>query len=135
MSKKKIFLIRSEILGLLDKTLNANYQYSRSNRANLHVSLQINLSEKPSMCFCIVFPLLESTLNLQSSDSKRTLIGQAFLKLLSPKMCLFKCIEKLLTENHLAVQVLTSLKNTWNLQKSIFALVFYHSEPNWDRKS
>ena len=35
LSKKKLFLIRSEILGLIDKTLTANYEYSRINRQNL----------------------------------------------------------------------------------------------------
>ena len=47
LSKKKLFLIRSEILGVLDNTLTANYKYSRSNRGNLYLPIEINLSEKP----------------------------------------------------------------------------------------
>ena len=35
LSKKKLFLIRFEILGLLDNTLTANYKYLRINRENL----------------------------------------------------------------------------------------------------
>ena len=35
LSKKRFFLIRSEILGLLDKTLTANYEYSPISRGNL----------------------------------------------------------------------------------------------------
>ena len=35
LSQKRLFLIRSEILGLLDNTLTANYEYSRINRENL----------------------------------------------------------------------------------------------------
>ena len=35
LKKKRFFLIRSEILGLLDNTLTTNYEYSRINRKNL----------------------------------------------------------------------------------------------------
>ena len=35
LSYKKFFSIKSEILGLLDNTMNANYEYSRINRENL----------------------------------------------------------------------------------------------------
>ena len=38
----------SEILGLLDNTLAANYGYSRSNKENLPLPIQIKLSKKPS---------------------------------------------------------------------------------------
>ena len=47
LSLKKLFLIRSEILGLLVNTLTANYQYSRSNRENLQLQIQITLFIKP----------------------------------------------------------------------------------------
>ena len=51
------------------------------------------------------------------------------------KMCLFKCITGLLSGNPLAVNVLTSPKNSWNLQKSTFIVIFHHSEQNWVRES
>ena len=35
LSEKRLFLITSEILGLLHNTLTANYEYSRINRENL----------------------------------------------------------------------------------------------------
>ena len=50
-------------------------------------------------------------------------------------MCLFKWIRRLLSENPLAVNVLTSPKNSWNLDKNIFILIFHHFGPNWARKS
>ena len=50
-------------------------------------------------------------------------------------MCLFKCITGLVSENPLAVNVLTSFKNSWNLQESTFVLSFIHSKLNWVRKS
>ena len=52
--KKKSFLIRSEILGLLDNTLTADYKYSRSNSENLTLPIQIKLSRKSST-FCWIF--------------------------------------------------------------------------------
>ena len=47
LSQKKLFLIISDILGLLHNTLTANYEYSRSNRENLQFPIQIKLSKKP----------------------------------------------------------------------------------------
>ena len=50
-------------------------------------------------------------------------------------MCLFKCKTRLLSENPVTVNVLTSIKNSWDLEKSTFILLFHHSEPRWVRKS
>ena len=47
LSQEKLFLIRSDISGLLVDTLTANYQYSRSNRENLPLPIQMKLSKKP----------------------------------------------------------------------------------------
>ena len=47
LSQKKLFLIKSEISGLLVNTLTGNYEYSRSNRENLPLPIQIKLSKKP----------------------------------------------------------------------------------------
>ena len=47
LSQEKLFLMISEILGLLHNTLTANYEYSRSNRENLQFPIQIKLSKKP----------------------------------------------------------------------------------------
>ena len=43
----ELFLVRSEILGLLVNTLTANYEYSRSNRENLALPIQMKVSKKP----------------------------------------------------------------------------------------
>ena len=57
LSYKRLFLIRSEILGLFDNTLTANYEYSRIKRENLPLPNYTKLSKKPSIflrhCFCI----------------------------------------------------------------------------------
>ena len=39
-------------------------------------------------------------------------------------MCLFKCIAGLFSEKPIAVNVLTSLKNSCNMQKRTFILLF-----------
>ena len=46
LSYKRLFLIRSEILGLLDNTLTGNYEYSRYNRENLPLPNETKLSKK-----------------------------------------------------------------------------------------
>ena len=50
------------------------------------------------------------------------------------RMCLFKRIAGLVFENTLAVNVVSSRKNSWNLQKNTSVLLFHHSVPNWVRK-
>ena len=47
VESEKLFLIISEILGLLDNTLTANSEYSRRNRENLQFPIQIRLSKEP----------------------------------------------------------------------------------------
>ena len=65
---KKLYLIRSEILGLLVNTLTANYEYYRSNSENLTLPTQIKLSIKREIFCGIFFAVLESTLNFQCSE-------------------------------------------------------------------
>ena len=66
---RKLFFIRSETLGLLVNKLTANYEYSRTNRENLPLPIQIKLSKKPSVFCSIFFVFLESTLNFQCSET------------------------------------------------------------------
>ena len=67
LTKKKLFLIRCEILGLPDNTLTANHKHHFSNRKNLRLAGQIKLSKKSSS-FCGVFlSFFESKLNFQCS--------------------------------------------------------------------
>ena len=75
--------MRSEILGLLDNRLPANCEYSRLNRENLPLQIQIKLSKKPEIFCCVFFAFSESTLNFQCSEKKMSLIGKAILKLLT----------------------------------------------------
>ena len=59
------------MLGLFDNTLIPNYEYFRSNRDNLHLPIEIKLSEKPSKFCSTFFPLLGSKLNLPCSEIKK----------------------------------------------------------------
>ena len=63
------------MLGLFDKTLTANYEYFRSNRENLHLPIEIKLSEKPQKFCCTFFPFFGSKLNVPCSERKKSLIG------------------------------------------------------------
>ena len=47
VSYKNLILIRSEILELLLNNFTGNYEYSRSNRQNLPLPIQIKLFENP----------------------------------------------------------------------------------------
>ena len=47
LCKKRLFLIRSEILELLDNILTANYEYSRIHRENVALPNSAKLSKKP----------------------------------------------------------------------------------------
>ena len=82
---KKSILIRSEILELLLNKFTGNYKYSRSNRQNLPLPIEIKISKKHKF-FCGIFlAFQESTLNFRCSETEKSLIRQVFLKLLTPK--------------------------------------------------
>ena len=112
LTLKKLILIRSENLGLLANTLTANEEHSRSNGENVPLKIQIKLSDK-QLRFLMYF----------------------FLSYWLRNICLFKGIKRIVSENSLAVNLLRSPKNSWNLQKNNFILLFHHFEPNWLWKS
>ena len=85
MSEKKLFSIRSEILGLLDNTLTGNYENSRSNGENLMLPIEIKLSKKSYTFWAIFlmhFWLLHEIFNVLKK--RMSLIGKVFLKFLTP---------------------------------------------------
>ena len=66
---------------------------------------------KNSKTFCLFFiAFLESKVNFKHLEKKMSLTAQVFLKLLTPKDVLLKCIVGLVFENPLAVNMLTSPK-------------------------
>ena len=69
-------------------TLTANYECSRIDRENLPLPIQMQLSKKPKNLCGVFFAFLESTLNFQCFEKRMSLIGQVFLKLLTPKYVL-----------------------------------------------
>ena len=114
-----------------------NCEHCRSNGENLRLPIEIQLSKKPqTFCYLFLhfgiymkFPMFWKKKKEWSSWVKY------FWNYWLRNMCLIKCITGFLSENTLAVNVLTSPKNSWNLQKSTFILLFLHSEPNWVRKT
>ena len=107
--------------------MTGNYEYSCSNRENLQLPIQVKLSRNQKH-FVVLWLYFCSAIIM-------SLIGQVFLKLLTPNMCLFKCITGLPSENPLRENVLSTPNNSWNLKTSTFILLFLHSGPNWVRKS
>ena len=63
-SRKRLFLVRSGLLGQFVNTLTADYKYSRLNRQNLCQQVPRPISRKGKSCseFFVAFP--KSTLNL-----------------------------------------------------------------------
>ena len=126
LRQKNWFFIRYEILGLLVHTLTANYEYSGRNRENLPLAIPMQLSIQRKtfavfFSFCCIFWIY---VKLNCFEKKMSLIGQVFLKLLTPKDILTKCITGLLSVNPLGVNVLKSSENCWNLQKKYFFPTF-----------
>ena len=62
--------MRTEILGLLDNTLIPNYEYSRINRENLQLPIQIKLFKKPWTFCSIVLAFLVCACKFQFLERK-----------------------------------------------------------------
>ena len=65
--------------------MTANYEYFCSNRENLLLPIQMQLSERSKLFCCFFIAFLEFRLNFERFEKKMSLIGQVFLKLLTPK--------------------------------------------------
>ena len=87
LSQKRLFLIRSEILGLLDNTLTANYEYSRINRENLQLPNKAKLSKKPSIFCCIFFAFFASKLNFQCFKKKNEPHSASISEVIDSERC------------------------------------------------
>ena len=70
-------------------TLTANYEYSRSNRENLPLQIQIKLSKKPLIFCCSFFAFLESTLNFQCSEKKNEPHRSSISEFIDSKRCAY----------------------------------------------
>ena len=66
-------------------TLTTDDKYSCSNRENLPLPIQRQLSEKLKTFSKFFISLLECTLNLEHFEKKMSFIAQVFLKLLTLK--------------------------------------------------
>ena len=86
---KNLFLIRSEILGLLLNTWSANYEYSGRNRENLPLEIQTKFS-KNSQCVCgICFQFLKFSLNFQCSEKKHESHSSNISEIFDPEKCAY----------------------------------------------
>ena len=69
-SRKRLFLIRSELLGEFVDTLTADYKYSRQNWENLWQQVPMQTSLKLKTCSTFFIAFLKSTLNLEYFEKK-----------------------------------------------------------------
>ena len=70
-SQKKSFLVKSENLGVLVNTMTANYEYFCSNRENLLLPIQMQLSERSKLFCCFFIVFLEFRLNFERFEKKK----------------------------------------------------------------
>ena len=63
-------------------TMTANYEYSRGNRKNLPLPIQMQLSEKPKLLSQFSLTFLESTSNFEHFEKQKTIIAQVFLEVI-----------------------------------------------------
>ena len=90
--------------------MTANYEYSRSNRENLPLPIQMQLSVKTKNISLIFIAFLESTLNFEHFEKKWASLLKYFWSSWLRKTCLPKYIKGLVSENPLAVNVLRTEK-------------------------
>ena len=115
--------------------MTANHEYSRSNRENLPLPFKCNYLKNHSPFFKLFITFLKSKLNFEHFENKNCASKlKYFWSYLLQKTRFLKCVKGLVSENPLAVNVLTSLKNCWHLQKSTFILLFHYFEATWVRK-
>ena len=125
LSSKNLFLIRFQILGLLVNTLTANHEYFCSKKRIYSYKVKSNYLKSIRL-----FPWLYLNFhNLHEIFNVPKKKWASYIKYFRSywvrKMCLFKWIRGLLSENPLAVYVLTSHKNSWNLQKITLSYFFF----------
>ena len=69
-SRKRLVLVRSEVLGQFVNTLTANSKHSRQNRENLSQQVPMLTSLKLKSCSRLFIAFLKSTLNFEFLEEK-----------------------------------------------------------------
>ena len=69
-SRKRLVLVRSEVLGQFVNTITAVYNYIRQNLENLRQQVQTQISLKPKTFSGFFIALMNSTLNLEYFEKK-----------------------------------------------------------------
>ena len=85
LSWKESVLVRSEILGLLVKSLTAEYQYSRRNMQNFQKQPQAQLSQKQKVIFGFALGFLKCTSSLEHFERKDERSSLSILEIINSK--------------------------------------------------
>ena len=138
LREKISFLARFRNLGLLANTFTANNLFWCNDKVNLLLPFQMQLSQKLKtfseffiafLKFTFIFEQLEKNeiyFHFWRFRKKWTLIIQVFRRLLTLKHVLTSISQNTFLWKPFGTDVLTSLKNWWNLQKYQFMLLFHH---------
>ena len=73
--EQKLNLVTSEILGLLLKTLTANFEYYRNNTDNLQLPVQMQLSWKPKIFSLFFIAFFGTALNFEYSEKTINIVA------------------------------------------------------------
>ena len=87
----------------------------------------MQLSKKLKVAGCFFIAFLESTLNFEHFEKKEP-HSLSISEIIDSERRLLNCIKSPVSKNPPAVNVFTSPKNCWNLQKSNFIPIFYQIE-------
>ena len=135
LSWKKSPLVIYKILGLFVKTLNTGHKYSLLNRENLKKPIQMKLSQKQNLFSQFVSAFLKSRLNFKHFQKKMTVITDVFRKLRTAKTWLNKCLKSPVSEDPSTSNMVTGVKQCWNLNDTNFTTFSDHSEGYWVTKN
>ena len=104
LNYEKLFLLRSDIPGLLVNTLTTNLKYCHSNRETLRLPIQIKLSKKPEIFFDFFFFFLDYYLHFRQLQYICNVLKKTWASLVKYLLsywlrilCLFKWIIGLVT--------------------------------------
>ena len=132
--RKRLFLIRSEILGLLDNTLTANYEYSRIIERIYCYQIKPIIIKIVNFCsnfFCIFGITIKFPMFWKKNEPHSSNISEVID---SERCCLLKCIKRLfLWKAYCSERVNESQKFLQYAEKNFYP-TFRPFEPNWVRK-
>ena len=128
-SRKRLVLVRSEVLGQFVNTMTAVYNYFRQNLENLRQQLQTLICQKVKTFSGFFNASLKSTLNLEYFEKKKKKDQSHSLSINKINNCRtssYLSVQKpMFHANTSAANMLTGLKHCSDLHRTTFILLFH----------